>query len=928
MFRPLQRVAFCLAIAFAMAGHVRGEGYPLYRPPAPQKAGGGLVAIPGAPLPAVPEQSVEFSIKLYSPFVAGLRRFLGDTPMTGRGIAYLATLHAAIGEYPKADELFSEAQRILEEKGGRRSEIAWIHNNRGHVQMETRRIAAAVRSFRAAVALLDPSQKNEQEPRVIVMENMAAAYSLIGDLESAEAAYLDALDTLRRLGKEGTNVDHVTRGNLATLYSSMGDYEAARVILEKLAAQKKLSFASRYQTLVTLGYVLSGLGRFSEAEARLLELKPHTANGTKERALVLMNLAATYGWAEDFDRAATVGEEALVLAQRLWGDDSRVAAALKANLAASVFSSGELLKADRLLTECRNVLGGDPGDEEAYLFATRTQALVAQRRGQRERAMRLSREGLELSTRHLERILAFGSESQKLAWLTNAAPFDQLAHFGDADLLAEAALTIKGAVLESLLAERALTRRSRSAADQERVDSIRALRVEIMEKIGRGENIEPLARALKQEETALAKTFAVRLRLSGAGVDAGRIRKTLHAGQVLVEIMQYQRYGDRGKRVPAYGGIVIRPGQATVWVPIGDADSIDRAIAGLQARFRGPGRSVGPRGRGGDVVPALRELHDRVWKPLTTAFPAGTRDVLLSPDGATCFLPWPALLNAEESFVAEKWRVTQLGSGRDLVRTASPGTAKTLFALADGGGDLLHSRQEVKDIVELSKPYAWRTTVLVGDDALEGTLIRHPRPRILHLATHGGQLDREAGETIANRLSRNPMYRGYVLLSGGYETLEAWKQGTAAPFATDGILTAEEASGLDLDATLLTVLSACDTGAGDISAGEGVLGLRRAFALAGSENLLFSLWRVRDEATAEYMTAFYKRLFAGGDPVAAFHETQLVELRRWKDASGIADAVYHAGGFALTRHVAAPELRPANGALLTPPPSAHGASVR
>lgn len=893
----MKRIVLGLAVALAVAGRTSAQdAYPLQGMTPPQKTGG-YVSVPGAPLPPVPAGSVRISIGLYTPFLAGLRVF-GDTAAVGRGFAFLATMHAALKQYEKAEEHFETSRRILEQIGGRQKDLAWVHNNRGLVQIETGRYAEGVQSFRTAVALLGAWPGEAGEPHVAVLENLAATYSLIGDLERSEAAFLETIELLRRLGREGSRQHQITRGNLASLYGSMGDHAAAAAILEKLAAEKGLDRSSRFQTLNNLGYVLSARKQFPAAERRLLQAMELTPEGSGGRALVLMNLCGMYVWAEDFARAEAAGNQALPLVERVYGADSRVAAAVKGNLGTIALSRGELLKADRLLVEARRVLGRAPGDEEAYLFATRGLALVAQRRGQRERAAQLSREALELSKKHLDRILAFGSEAQRLAYLSQARPFDQLADFGDPELLGEALLTMKGAVLESLLAERALTRQSRSEADRERLDRIRALKVQILEKIGRGESdVDALERALKQEETALAKKFATRLRRA----DPARVRASLRGDQVLVEVVRYQRYAERGKLVAAYGAVVIPPAEAAAWVPLGDSGELDASIARLVSHFSTEAlvRGVVDENPRIDDVQLLRELHDRLWMPLAKTLPAGAREVLLSPDGATCFLPWAALLDANERFVAERWQLTQVGSGRDLLRTAPQGRANTILALADGGGDLPSSRREVEDAAAEAARYAWRPTVLVGEAALEERLLRHPRPGILHLATHGGQLE---GSGVLTRLGANPMYRGYLLLAGGAETMRAWQRGNdAAPFAVDGILTAEEASVLDLSGTWLTVLSACETGAGEARLGEGVLGLRRGFALAGSENLLFSLWRVKDNATARFMKAFYERLFRRGDPSAAFHETQRAMLLAWKEEGGASHAASRAGAFVLMR---------------------------
>jgi CHAT domain-containing protein len=91
-----------------------------------------------------------------------------------------------------------------------------------------------------------------------------------------------------------------------------------------------------------------------------------------------------------------------------------------------------------------------------------------------------------------------------------------------------------------------------------------------------------------------------------------------------------------------------------------------------------------------------------------------------------------------------------------------------------------------------------------------------------------------------------------------------------------GVLTAESIAGMDLSSLQLVVLSACETGLGLVGGGEGVFGLQRAFHLAGAENVIASLWKVDDEATAALMALFYDRLWRQGKPpIEALREAQL-----------------------------------------------------
>ncbi|HEX6099264.1 MAG TPA: CHAT domain-containing tetratricopeptide repeat protein [Thermoanaerobaculia bacterium] len=897
----LRRIVCALSLVVA-AGAAAEEAYPFQGMTPPRKIGG-MVSIAGAPLPAVPRGSVRTAIRVYEPILAGVRIF-GDSHTLARGCGYLATLYAALGDMPKAKSLFDEAQAILEKHGGEGRDLAWVYNNRGLVQLENREHADALRSFRKAVAILDPRREEYLEPRVVALENLASTYQFLGDAENSESAYLDALEILRQLRKENTRPHQVTLSNLALLYCSMGDYEEGRKILEKLAAAKGLPQPLRFGILNNLGQLLSEMKLFAEAEARLMEAQS-IASGEEQRGMVLMNRSMSYWLGGKFERAAEVGQEALHLMEDVHGGDSFPAAIARATVAAAAMSRGELVKADRLFVQARNFLSKEKSSEDTLIFVLRNLALVARRRGQHERALAFSREALALSKKHLERILAFGTETQRLAYLSQVFPYDQLADLGEPELLADAAVSMKGAVLESLLAERAMARKTTALADREQLDRINALKVEIMEKIGRGNaDVDRLERELKKEQTVLTKRLGSRPFPSQSRPKLSTLQAALRDGEVLVEVLRYQRIAEGWKLVPAYGALVVSGKDAPRWVALADADALDPRIERLLGQFDRGGRGTRVENpEDAHVVATLRELHDLLWKPLVSAIPGEASRILLSPDGATCFLPWAALLDDDGDFLAERWQLTQLSAGRDLLRVAAANDArgKTLLALADGGEDLPHSRNEVMQIGQAVEKLGWRTTVLLGRAAAENDLQRHPRPGILHLATHAGQLRGDAARGVGTRLSRNPMYRGYLVLGGGKDTLAEWQRGVAVPFENDGILTAEEASGLDLNGTWLTVLSACETGAGDVHAGEGVLGLRRGFAMAGTKNLLFSLWPVRDDATAQFMTAFYDRLFETADAASAFHETQVAELRRWRSDRGVASAAYRAGAFVLTR---------------------------
>jgi CHAT domain-containing protein len=124
---------------------------------------------------------------------------------------------------------------------------------------------------------------------------------------------------------------------------------------------------------------------------------------------------------------------------------------------------------------------------------------------------------------------------------------------------------------------------------------------------------------------------------------------------------------------------------------------------------------------------------------------------------------------------------------------------------------------------------------------------------------------------VGKRSVDNPLLRSGLALAGA----NTWNCRGFLPLeAEDGLLTAEDVSGLNLLDTELVVLSACETGLGEVHVGEGVFGLRRAFVIAGAKVLIMSLWKVPDHPTQELMEEFYRRALNGTPCAIALHEAQ------------------------------------------------------
>jgi CHAT domain-containing protein/tetratricopeptide (TPR) repeat protein len=396
------------------------------------------------------------------------------------------------------------------------------------------------------------------------------------------------------------------------------------------------------------------------------------------------------------------------------------------------------------------------------------------------------------------------------------------------------------------------------------------------------------------------------------------------------------------RTVPAYMAFVIRSDSTAVAeIPLGSAASLEAIVKAW--REEAAGRSIVAGSTPAQAADAYRtvgaRLRQRVWDPLLEHL-GDASHVFLVPDGALNLVSFAALPTPGNHFLAEQSRVLHyMAAERDLFATAAAPSAHGLLAVGGPAFDdrksppsaapprtqgpiraiagstaasrsacaewkslrfegLPGSQAEVRDIARIwpagrSQPLMETEDVMVltGRAASESAVKRAVAGRqVVHLATHGFFFGSEcdAGATgtravggvaparsrAAANLSDNPLLLVGLAFAGANDR-------TAVRSSTDdGILTGEEVAALNLQATEWVVLSACDTGLGEVKAGEGVFGLRRAFQIAGARTVIMSLWAVDDQAALRWMHALYEgRLQKGLSTADATHEASLKVLR-------------------------------------------------
>jgi CHAT domain-containing protein len=500
------------------------------------------------------------------------------------------------------------------------------------------------------------------------------------------------------------------------------------------------------------------------------------------------------------------------------------------------------------------------------------------------------------------------------------------------------ALLRKGRSVEELAATSRIIYQGLGPADRENFDRLRTLRTQyaMMALAGPGELALSAYQQRLQEFKDQADTLEINLARRSEPLRAlhslpppsellEQVAAALPKDGVLIEFVTYRDNPHLSQvRAPTmenpgelrYLALLVFPDGRTHALALGPAAPIDKAVQHLHAALAG--RDV-------SYQSAAQELYNLAFHPLIPHLGKMQR-VFLAPDGQLALVPFAALHDGKR-FLVDTWDITYLTSGKDLLRRpedkpsarsvvvladpsfSAPLTAPPVAALATlpersaslerffstlrselanrPWPSLPGTQREAKTIQRLF-PHA---QLLLGPAATKEALLKLETPGVLHLATHGFFLENASAPTSSARgvvspslldsgpaqLPPDPLLRSGLVLAG------ARAPGTQTDVSRqeDSLVTALELAGLNLWGTQLVVLSACDTGRGDVKLGQGVYGLRRALVVAGAETVVTSLWKVNDETTRELMEAYYQHLLAGQGRTTALREA-MKELRKKK----------------------------------------------
>lgn len=641
------------------------------------------------------------------------------------------------------------------------------------------------------------------------------------------------------------------------------------------------------------------------AEKTLGPENPNTARS-------LNNLATLYLYAGKYSQVESLLQQSLTIRQKSLGNEHPDVARTLFSLAELYNYQGKFDESDsihlRALSIRKKAL---PPDHPFISESLETLAVLRTRQKKLQSAVQLLESSLGIQERNLTLALSTGSEKRKRDYLATLAKTTDTAlwlHQQVASQDTEAArlamttvLRRKGRLLDALSDTNSALRQRLEPDEQKLLDELTATRSNLAALVFRGleddtpeqyrAKVAALETQAEQLETSLSRRSAEFVRQSTA-VTLDSVRQQLPADTALVEIVQYRPLNlqavERDKQFGAarYAAYLLDSQGKLQWLDLGEATSLNAAATALRQQLQNSERSAAK------LKPLARRLEQKLMAPIRRKL-GNPRRILISPDGMLNLLPFATLIDERNRYLVENYTISYLSSGRDLLRlgrsqpavqsaliVANPNfdnaeTARTRSAgegrrrstepvAADLGklryDPLPATAEEAEAIAELLP----EARVLTGKNATENALKQVRGPGILHIATHGFFLEE------VEEQAKNPLLRSGLVLAG-------FNQRDSG--GDDGALTALELSGLNLQGTRLVVLSACETGLGEIASGEGVYGLKRALTLAGAESQLVSLWQVEDEGTRDLMVQYYRQLQQGAGRGEGLRKAQLNLLK-------------------------------------------------
>ena len=821
----------------------------------------------------------------------------------------LGTLYSDTGRYKEAELNFSKAlEKSKKALGEEHPATATCFANLGVTYGKAGNYNQAEPLLKRALEISKKTLGEEHPATATNFDNLGRLYSETGRYKEAEPLYTRALKIRKKvLGMEHPDTA-TSLNNLAMFYiTDMLDKDTFSnvepYLKDALEIRKKalgMEHPDTAESLNNLSMFYMHTERYSEAEPLYKEViaidKKTLGKEHPDAASSLNNLGMLYKITGRYSEAEPLYKEALEIRKKALSMEHPKTAESLINLAYLYDSTNNHIQSHKLFNQGVSIF--DKNRENTFLLLS-------------------DRQKLSYIKSIYGRIHAFISQTVNYMSTDNSATIDTL----------NAWLKWKGAVLESKRSIIDAVEYSNYPVIEQKFDELTdiqrrlakfqlsqpsSLNIPIDEYKKRIDELRARKDSLEIELTKLSKDFAFEKLIGKA--DITNISKVLPKDSVYLDFANIRPYDSKEQKLgDAYYLVFVllpeNPPQVKL-LTIAKEDEINTHINNYLAEMAKPKIHR----RGMPKISKLNEeakaLYEKVLKPVEPYFKS-KKSIYISPDGNLNLIPFELFVTPDGKYLMENYEIDYVTAGRDIMRFADTAKAEDkVLVMADPDYDMgLVDKQKVtaelnlpslkgEVLTELRKMKFPRLPVtkeeadtiekilkdkfevknLQGKQAIEEVLLDAKKPRFVHLSTHGFFLEDkklepgddmqvQSMDEIRPAMIENPMLRSGLLFAGFKKSIKEGRD--------DGILTAEKILGLRLKGTELVVLSACETGTGNVSTGEGVFGLKRAFILSGAKTVVMSLWSVPAKETTELMTDFYQLMEQGRTKSEALKQAKL-----------------------------------------------------
>ena len=831
------------------------------------------------------------------------------------------TLDLAIGYYnlrmfKLAQESFLDAQNFMEQNG-LANDISYLRcvSNLGVVYLMQGRTSDAERYINYS---LENTQSILGENSVGYAANLnsrAKLDQMIGKYNEAEKNFDEAGQKLKAAFGENSMQYAIVQNNKAMLYQTLGRYpDAVQLMKEaikntegtnKKLLQGKNSFDNRrFQSNLALLYQMSG--NFAQAEATFLSIKKvfesKMQTNAPEYASLLNQLAQLYIQMNNPAQTEPLLQKAAAIYKKKFTEENPSFAKVQNDLGNFYRMQGRYPEAETALVRAIGIRKTTLGENHPdYVKSVDNLAVLYWKKGDLSKAYTYFNEAMTKSLDFINQYFPPMSEAEKSKYWdvlqprfqrfysyaieTSTTKPDILNDVYDYQIATKALLLnstnkIKKAILssgdQSLIKDyldwigqkETLSRYyalSKDELKQQKID------IQSLEK-----QANATERSLSQRSTDFSKGY------SNEKISYKQVAALLTDTEAVIEIIRVRGFDKDFTEDSRYVVMVLtKDSDLPKMVVLDNGNQVETRYAKYYKNA---------------ILQRLPDQYsyEQYWAKIDPIV-AGKKTLYFSPDGVYNQINVNTLKKADGDYVLNRFDVVIIGNSKDLLalknKKAIAKKDAFLLGFPDYGGAapaLPGTKIEIDVVSKILKASGYIVTQREQKVATEANIKGVKGPSLMHIATHGYFLPDAsigAGSAMgvdAENAKNNPLLRSGLILAGAPDPTKE-EQEPDLQSNDNGILTAYEAMNLNLEGTDLIVLSACETGLGDVKAGEGVYGLQRAFLVAGANALVMSLWKVDDAATQMLMTNFYTNWTKGGNKLKAFKQAQLQLMTKYKE---------------------------------------------